>query len=56
MQKDPDHFIGETYTNLDVNCYLNCGFNDKCINYSAYINRYLPEDWNRAYWLLKAYE
>ena len=56
MQKDPDRFAGETHTNLDVNRYLNRGFDDECIDHSARINGHLPEDWNRAYWLLKAYE
>ena len=56
MQKDPDRFAGENHTNPDLECYINRGFDDECIDHSAHINGHLPEDWNRAYWLLKAYE
>ena len=36
--------------------YIDDGFDDEVMDPHARRNGHLPEDWNRVYWLLKAYE
>ena len=46
---------GRDPNNYSVNNSGNPGFEDEVCDESARLNRHTPEDWHRAYWLLKAY-
>lgn len=55
MIQDPDRFAEQIHHHGD-DPYVNIGFQDEVLNPAARRNGHLPEDWNRFYWLLEAYE
>ena len=55
MKNDSNRFAGEPHT-PNPNAYINDGFDAEVMDPHARRNGHLPEDWNRVYWLLKAYE